>query len=407
MNSNKNLLKNEKNENNSITIDLENLQKHYSNILIQYKQSVADYINYLNQNTKTRTAPTAKIRFAGNGWFNISQILIQDTNNNTIKPITINHPGTWGGALEPIGMFDGTLAPRNFPQIYHTNTNSNVTIDIIINPTQIGKITIYNRSDCCSDRIALFTLSLLDSNNNIIETKSLSDLQIQTIDFNASGQSERSFVNMKGQSYLGTGTLQQINNTNLNNCQALCGSNSKCSGATFKSNTCILKTGDSQIIPSSNDSYAIIPEGKKLLMNMENLNQELININEKITNKLNKLEPYFNNNSIDRKNNTILLIQNYKKLIKEREDILQVLDDYKTLDNTQNDYEIKITQNYYFYILYFILIIIILYLLYKISYTSSSSNIQYGGELGINTYYILFFIIIVIIILRYLLSIYI
>ena len=406
MNSNKNQT-NYNNESNSITMNLENLRKQYSNILIQYKQSVTDYINYLNQNTKTTTAPTTKIRFAGNEWFNISQILIQDTNNNTIKPITINHPGTWGGALEPIGMFDGSYRARSFPQIYHTNTNSNVTIDIIINPTQIGKITIYNRSYCCSSRIASFTLSLLDINNNTIETKPLSDLQIQTIDFNASRQSGQSFVNMKGQSYLGTGTLQQINNTNLNNCQALCGNNSKCSGATFQSNTCILKTGDSQIIPSSNDSYAIIPEGKRLLMNMENLNQELININKKISNKLNKLEPYFNDNNVDKKNNTIELIQNYKKLMEERKNILKLLNDYKTLDNKQNEYEIKITQNYYFYILYFILIIIILYLLYKISYPSSLNNIKYDGELGINAYYIVFFIIIIVIILRYLLFIYI
>jgi len=256
------------NENNLITIDLENLQKRYSNILTQYKQSVTDYINYLNQNT---------------------------------------------------------------------------------------------------------------AKNN------------------------KSFVNIKGQSYLGTGTLQQINNTNLNNCQVLCKNDTKCSGATFQSNICILKTGDSSIIPSSNDSYAIITEGKNFLMNMENLNQELININEKINNKLNKLEPYLNNNRVDIKNNTIELIQNYKELMKEKENILKLLNDYNTLDNTQNEDELKVTQNYYFYILYFVVIIIILYLLYKISYMSSSSNIQYGGQLGATSYYIVFFIIL----LSYLLFIYI
>jgi len=389
---------------NSKTIDLENLQKRYSNILIQYKQSVTDYINYLNKNVKTKTALTTKIRFAGNQWFNISQILIQDINNNTIRPITINHPGTWGGALEPIGMFDGTLTPRNFPKIYHTNTASNVTIDIIINPSQIGKITIYNRSDCCSSRIASFTLSLLDSNNNTIETKPLSDLQIQTIDFNAYKKSGQSFVNMKGQSYLGTKTLQQINNTNLNNCQALCGNNINCSGATFKSNVCILKTGDSQIIPSTNDSYAIVEQGKVLLTNMENLNKELIDINKNIINTSNQLKPYFNTNRVGIKNNTIELNDDYKELMKERDKILNLLNDYKTLDNTQNEYEIKITENYYYYILYFILIIIIVYLLYKISYVSST-NIQSGGEkLGRSAYFIVFFIFILVIMLRYLLS---
>ena len=46
MNSNKTQT-NYNNESNSITMNLENLRKQYSNILIQYKQSVTDYINYL------------------------------------------------------------------------------------------------------------------------------------------------------------------------------------------------------------------------------------------------------------------------------------------------------------------------------------------------------------------------
>jgi hypothetical protein len=217
-------------------------------------------------------------------------------------------------------------------------------------------------------------------------------------------QNNKSFVTMKDYSYLGTGTLLDINNTNLNNCKALCESNVNCSGATFKSNICSLKKGNSQIITSLDGSYAIIPQGKKLLMNMENLNQELIATSKEISNTLNQLDPYFNNNILDRKNNTMELVENYTKLINERENILKLLNDYKTLDNTQNENEIKITQNYYFYILYFILIIVILYLLYKINYPSSSSNIQYIGELNINAYYIIFIIIILVIILRYLLS---
>ena len=265
MNSNKNQTNN-MNKSDSLSLDLENLQKRYSNLLIEYKQSVTDYINYLNQNNKTKT---------------------------------------------------------------------------------------------------------------------------------------KKLILMKGQAYLGTETLRQIDNTSVNNCQALCANDSKCSGATFKSNTCVLITGDSSTISSTNDSYAIIPEGKKLLMNMESLNQELINVNEKISNKLNGLQPMFNENDVERKNNTRELIQNYKELIEERENILKLLDDYKTLDNTQQEYEVKITQNYYLYIVYFILAIIIVYFLYKLSYPSPSSNIQYGGELGVNTYYIIFFIILLLMFVRY------
>jgi len=44
MNINKNFVS----QATSITMDLENLQQNYSNLLIKYKQAVADYINYLN-----------------------------------------------------------------------------------------------------------------------------------------------------------------------------------------------------------------------------------------------------------------------------------------------------------------------------------------------------------------------
>ena len=48
MNSNKNQTNN-MNKSDSLSLNLENLQKRYSNLLIEYKQSVTDYINYLNR----------------------------------------------------------------------------------------------------------------------------------------------------------------------------------------------------------------------------------------------------------------------------------------------------------------------------------------------------------------------
>ena len=42
---------------------------------------------------------------------------------------------------------------------------------------------IYYRSDCCSDRLINFTLSLLKANNEIISTKDLNGEQVQTIEF--------------------------------------------------------------------------------------------------------------------------------------------------------------------------------------------------------------------------------
>ena len=43
---------NEIQHSNSITMDLENLRQKYSNLLIQYKGAVADYVKYLNEQSK-------------------------------------------------------------------------------------------------------------------------------------------------------------------------------------------------------------------------------------------------------------------------------------------------------------------------------------------------------------------
>ncbi len=229
-----------------------------------------------------------------------------------------------------------------------------------------------------SNSIDLENLQKRYSNSLIEYKQSVTDY----INYLNNNNNNKSFVDIKGQSYLGSGTLQQIDNTNLNNCKALCSSNKTCSGATFKSNSCILKTGDSNIISSSNDSYAIIPEGKKMLMVMEKLNNELMNLNKEITSKLNILEPYLEDNINKRNDNSNDLIESYNKLLNERENIIELLNDYKTLDNTQNENEIKVTQNYYLYIIYFILTIISIVFLFKISFSSETirqNNLQYGG----------------------------
>jgi hypothetical protein len=210
------------------------------------------------------------------------------------------------------------------------------------------------------------------------------------------------FTSITGQAYLGTNTLSQINNTSLNECSALCSSNSKCSGATFKSNTCILKTGDSTTILASDDTYAIIPEEKHLLLNMEDLNQQLININKQITDKIILIEPDYDNKINKGKNNTLEIINRYKTLMLEREQISKMLNDYTTLSYTENQNEVKITQNYYVYLLYCILTIVLIFLLSKIALSGFNQNIsQYGGNLNSNLYFKLSIIFLVLIVIVY------
>ena len=256
-----NAIDNSKNEAKSITMDLENLQQKYSNLLIQYKQAVTDYVNYLN------------------------------------------------------------LETTNY----------------------------------------------------------------------------KNYVSIKGMAYTGTGPAEQSAANTLQSCEAACSSSPKCSGATFVAGKCNLRVGDTPIISSSSDSYAIVPKGKQLLMNMEDLNLQLLNVNREITNKINIGQPVYYNVKYQNDEKSQELIKNYKELENERDNIRKLLEDYNTLDRTENENQIKITKNYYSYILFFILAGIVLFLLFKLSFPSASNTptIQYGGdELNTNAYYIVFFIII-------------
>ncbi len=214
------------------------------------------------------------------------------------------------------------------------------------------------------------------------------------------------FVSIKGKAYLGTGSAGSSTADTVQECIASCSQNSKCTGATFVSNQCQIRTGNSNIIASNNsNSYAIIPKEKQLLLNMENINDQLININKQISRTIQKGEPVYNKSQKLSREKTKELIQSYSKLLEERDNIKVMLNQYETLNDTNSETQIKINQNYYSYILLLILAVAVCFLLYKMTSSNSqpqfTSNIQYGGDLNNNVYLIIVIIIAVIFCTRY------
>jgi NADH:ubiquinone oxidoreductase subunit 3 (subunit A) len=195
-------------------------------------------------------------------------------------------------------------------------------------------------------------------------------------------------VTVNNSSYLGRGSAGPIIRTSdANQCRVKCASNSKCTGATFVSGTCNLRTGDSAVVPTKN-SIAIISRGKQLLMNMDTLNRELMSINNQIRQKISVGTPVykdFNNaNNITSRE----LSKQYSELNKERTNIKNLLD---KIESGQDENLIRLNHNYYTYFLLFIVAGFLLFLLIKLSYSQSGGNI----------YYIIFILIVVIIIINY------
>lgn len=340
MNANENL----NNNASSITMDLENLQQNYSNLLIKYKQSVTDYINYLNVEAQH---PCAKYS--------------ADSKNVDQK------------------CYDYIWKKAGCPTTGVVNANADYSKSQTLNGL------IY-------DSFLWATLTDDTHRQGCYGTSTEYSKATQP-DYNIN---KSTYVSIPGMAYTGTGSAGQSTSNTLQECQSDCAANSSCTGATFVAGKCNIRTGDSPIIPSSSDSYAIIPKGKQLLMNMNDLNQQLLTINKEIKNKIDNGQPIYNTFEYKNAEKSQELIQNYKDLESERENIRKLLEEYESLDTTENENQITITKNYYTYILLFILAIAVAFLFIKLSLSRSSISsptMQYGGELNQNAYFLLLIII--------------
>lgn len=222
----------------------------------------------------------------------------------------------------------------------------------------------------------------------------------------ASPANDNTFTAMKGYAFNGTGNLGVTQAKTYQDCSTACASTANCTGATFVSNQCLMRTGESPVIKSSSDSYAIVPPTVFWLNSMENINQQLIDVNQKITNEMTNANSLYDTQTKERSQQQKNLIKNYVELVDERNKIMDLLKEYETLDNTSSNDQIMVNQRFYVYVFLSILAIAVIFLLFKISYPSKSQQstptVQYGGDLGISAYFILFIIIVVTVLIRYL-----
>jgi len=217
-----------------------------------------------------------------------------------------------------------------------------------------------------------------------------------------SSADESCYAIIKGQAFWGTSGITQLNVGTIGECRAACAKAPGCSGATYNpdNNSCILRKGEGSPVPSSND-YAIVPRGKKLLQIVDRINIRLTEVNRQIMMKIEKGQPLYNVGAEEREIQAEELIQNYEQLVRERTKISEMLDRYQDVDETINDGDLKITQNYYTFLLLLALVIAIIFILYKFS-VSPQPNIQRGGSLNSNAYYIILGIIGFMLIIHYL-----
>ena len=362
-NQNNKTIKKNREEAKSSIMNLEKLKLEYSLQLNAYKQAIADYINYLQQNAQTPcnnySADTTGISQAC--YTDIWQKSGCGTGN-----VNVNANSSWATSQTLNGLINDSW-------LWATETDSE------------------HRDGCYG------------SNNTNYNTSTAPDFNINT----------PPMTTMPGKAFWGSGSSSVSTGGTVEQCQALCSSTTNCSGATYNPTAygqpmCFLRTGDGQVVPALDTDVAIIPEAQKYLLIIETINNKLISTNRQIQNVINQSQPVYNSMQTEGQEQNKELIQNYMKLVVERERIAETLKSYEDLDKSEQQGQMRVTQKQYSYILLSIIAIGVIFILYKFSgvFTSqpqgdSQNYIQTGGEIPQSTYYVLLIIIILIILFNY------
>ena len=215
----------------------------------------------------------------------------------------------------------------------------------------------------------------------------------------SSGSSK--YVSLNGRTYWGTSGITTTTSSTITECQALCSSNSKCSGAIWNksNNSCNLRSGYSGVTPGSLLDYAIVPPAQLYLGQLRDLNAQLTNLHSQIISALLEINPTYQkvvtNDDVKGK----YLNNVYSTLMQEKIQIDDLLAEYNTLDHVQNDTALQVESNYSYYRIFIIISIIVIFFVMKqlVVYSASLSEMRGGGKKL--TYDILFNLILMILML--------
>ena len=328
----------------STVMNLEKLKLEYKSQLIIYKQAVADYINFLQQNSNKPC----------NKYSADSKEIDQKCYDDIWKK-----------------------AGCTTTSVVNDWTNSQTFNSLINDAFSWATMTDTDHRNGCYGST---------TDTSIYSTATEPDYNIN----------KPSYAVIKGQTFWGSGEASEgsvYTDGTIEQCKAKCSETSNCTGATFNPSSngqsmCWLRTGEGELMPGMNTDFAIVPEAKKYLLIIESINKKLLETNTKIQMFVKQGQPLYNSIKIKAISQNNELTQNYQQLVMEREKIEKMLSSYQDLDKRETNGNLKINQKYYTFVLLSIVTICIIILLYKFSsifsnaQNTSPNYVQQGGEIN-------------------------
>ena len=175
---------------------------------------------------------------------------------------------------------------------------------------------------------------------------------------------------MQGKRFWGTSGIKDIIVNKVEECQAACAEDMKCSGATFNSSSgyCWLRSGSGSVsISNNNNESAIMPTLSQDINNLKELNDRLMELNSKIITELSSRE-YDVLTEIDNKDiKKADMEQVNARLNEERKQIYELLDQHTDINTQYNENSLYVNQSNASYIIWSVIAIVMIILVVRVT----------------------------------------
>jgi PAN domain len=189
---------------------------------------------------------------------------------------------------------------------------------------------------------------------------------------------KNSYVVLPGKIFMGDGSISDNANSNISQCEALCSANSMCSGASFNaiSNVCKLRKGMGLLSEGAVSDNAIITRIKQQLIQLDSINSQLIDINNKMREIRKNIQPSVNENSDTLYSNNLDLTNNNNSLLAEQNKIKRLLAEYNDVEQEYINQSLNADQKINSYYLWMTVMILSVFMVIKYTmFPESKGNI--------------------------------
>lgn len=169
---------------------------------------------------------------------------------------------------------------------------------------------------------------------------------------------------LQGRTWWGVKGLEEGTVSTQKECEDMCLNSSKCSGATFNpvKRYCWTRSGDSFITAGRASDYALITEEKAAISIMKYLNIRLLDLNQKITNELQNINPEIELQYNDKNAKQQQLTASYNTLIEQKMALDNELQEYYSIEEDKNNQTIFVNKENFLYRFWLLITCLILLL---------------------------------------------